>query len=59
MTIVGLTLRSTRTPPALSSALSLVHASSAPLIASVQVGPVSFIRKATSLGSETLIAVLP
>jgi hypothetical protein len=40
----GLTLRSTRTPPALSSALSLHLASSAPLIASAQAGPVSFIR---------------
>jgi hypothetical protein len=41
---VGLTLRSTRTPPALSSALSLRYASSAPFIASAQAGPVSFIR---------------
>ena len=41
---VGLTLRSTRTPPALSSVPSLVPASSAPLSASVQAGPVSFIR---------------
>jgi hypothetical protein len=40
----GLTLRSTRTPPALSSALSLRSASPASFIASVQAGPVSFIR---------------
>ena len=40
----GLTLRSTRTPPALPSALSQHPTSSAPLIASVQAGPVSFIR---------------
>ena len=40
----GLTLSSTRTPPALSSAPSLHSASPAPLIASVQAGPVSFIR---------------
>jgi hypothetical protein len=39
-----LTLRSTRTPPALPSALSLLPASSAPLMASVQAGPVSFTR---------------
>jgi hypothetical protein len=42
--VVGLTLRSTRTPPALSSVLSLRLASSASFIASVQAGPVSFIR---------------
>ena len=40
----GLTLRSTRTPPALSFALSLLHASSAPLSPSVQAGPVTFLR---------------
>jgi len=41
---IRLTLRSTRTPPALSSALSLRSASSASFSASVQAGPVSFIR---------------
>ena len=41
---VGLTLRSTRTPPALPSARSQLLASSALLSASVQAGPVSFIR---------------
>jgi hypothetical protein len=41
---VALTLRSTRTPPALSSALSQLPASSAPLSASAQAGPVSFFR---------------
>jgi Na+/proline symporter len=41
---VGLTLRSTRTPPALSSALSQLLAISAPFSASAQAGPVSFIR---------------
>jgi len=40
----GLTLRSTRTPPALPPALSQLLANSAPFIASVQAGPVSFIR---------------
>jgi len=35
----GLTPSSTRTPPALPSALTLHHASSAPLVASVQAGP--------------------
>ena len=40
----GLTLRSTRAPPALSSVLSQLPASSASLSASVQAGPVSFIR---------------
>ena len=40
----ALTLRSTRTPPALPSALSQYSASPAPLVASVQAGPVSFIR---------------
>ncbi len=35
----GLTLRSTRTPPALPSVLSQLPASSAPLVASVQAGP--------------------
>ena len=40
----GLTLSSTRTPPAVSRALSLLHASSASLSASVQAGPVSHIR---------------
>jgi len=39
-----LTPRSSRTPPALSSALSQHFAISAPLIASVQAGPLSFIR---------------
>jgi hypothetical protein len=42
--VSGLTLRSTRTPLALSSALSLVPVSSASLSISVQAGPVSFIR---------------
>ena len=42
--LAGLTRSSTRTPPALSSALSLVLASSAPLIAPVQAAPVSFLR---------------
>jgi hypothetical protein len=41
---LGLTLRSTRTPPALPSALFQLLASSAPFSASVQAGPVSFIR---------------
>ena len=36
-----LTLRSTRTPPGSSSALSLHFGSSAPLVASVQAGPVN------------------
>jgi hypothetical protein len=40
----GLTLSSTRTPPALSSALSLHSSSSASFSASVQAGPVSFLR---------------
>ncbi len=40
----GLTLGSTRTPPALPSALSQFPASSAPLSASVQAGPVSLVR---------------
>jgi hypothetical protein len=40
----ALTSRSTRTPPALPSVLFLLLASSAPLVASVQAGPVSFIR---------------
>ena len=39
-----LTLRCTRTPPALRSVLSHHFAFSAPLVASVQAGPVSFIR---------------
>ena len=39
-----LTSRSTRTPPALSSALSRLPAFSALLIVSVQAGPVSFVR---------------
>ena len=39
-----LTFRSTRTPPALAGALFLVLAISAPLVASAQAGPVSFIR---------------
>jgi len=42
--LVGLTLSSTRTPPALSSVLSQHLATSAPLIVSVQAWPVSFIR---------------
>jgi len=43
--VTHLTLRSTRTPPALPSALSLLPASSAPLIVSVQARPVSsFVR---------------
>ncbi len=40
----GLTSSSTRTPPALLFALSKLLASSASLVASVQAGPVSFIR---------------
>jgi len=40
----GLTLSSTRTPPALSSALSQLPTSSASFSTSVQAGPVSFIR---------------
>ena len=40
----ALTSRSTRTPPALSGVLFLVLASSTPLSASAQAGPVSFIR---------------
>ena len=40
----GLTFRSTRTPPTLPSALSLVPSSSASLSASAQAGPVSFDR---------------
>jgi len=40
----GLTFRSTRTAPALPSALSLVPSSSAPLVTSVQAGPVTFLR---------------
>jgi hypothetical protein len=43
-TLSGLTLRSTRTPPALPSVLSQHFAISAPLIASVQAWPVSFLR---------------
>ena len=42
--LCGLTLSSTRTPPALPSVLSHRFASSAPFSASVQAGPVSFIR---------------
>jgi hypothetical protein len=41
---IGLTLRSTRTPPALPSALSQLLTSSAPLSALAQAGPVSFFR---------------
>jgi len=41
---VGLTFRSTRTPPALSAALSQLLASSASFSASAQAGPVSFFR---------------
>jgi hypothetical protein len=40
----GLTLRCTRTPPALSSDLSQYFANSDSLIASAQARPVSFIR---------------
>ena len=40
----GLTLRSSRTPPALSSALSQLFAISAPLIVSAQAWPLSFFR---------------
>jgi len=40
---LAITFRSTRTPPALSSALSLHSASSASFTASVQAGPVSSI----------------
>jgi len=40
----GLTVRSSRTPPALPSALSQHFAISAPLIVSVQARPLSFIR---------------
>ena len=45
-TLLGqhLTFRSTRTPPALPPALSQLLAIPAPLIASVQAGPVSFLR---------------
>ena len=42
--MAGLTPSSTRTPPALAGVPSLRTASSAPFIASVQAGPVSFIR---------------
>ena len=42
--LAGLTLSSTRTPPAFSSVLSHLPASSAPFSASVQAGPVSSIR---------------
>ena len=42
--VAGLTLRSSRTPPALSSALSQHLAISASFIVSVQAGPVSFFR---------------
>ena len=42
--LVGLTLGSTRTPPALSPALSHLPAFSASLSASVQAGPVSLVR---------------
>ena len=41
---LGLTVSSTRTPPALSSAPSQLPASSAPLSASAQARPVSFVR---------------
>ncbi len=44
--LIALTPSSTRTPPALPSALSQQFASSAPLSASVQAGPVDFIRQA-------------
>ncbi len=44
MSQARLTLRSSRTPPALPSALSQHFAISAPLIASVQAGPLTFIR---------------
>ncbi len=39
-----LTLGSTRTPPAMSPTLSQLPASSAPLSASAQAGPVSLVR---------------
>jgi hypothetical protein len=42
--VLGLTLRSSRTPPALPSALSQLLATSAPLVVSVQAWPLSFIR---------------
>ena len=44
---LALTLHSTRTPPALSFALSQLPASSAPFSVSVQAGPLSFIRQPT------------
>jgi hypothetical protein len=44
MKLFALTLRSSRTPPALPSALSQHFAVSAPLIVSVQARPLSFIR---------------
>jgi len=44
MASMRLTFRSTRTPPALPSALSHHFASSASLSASVQAGPVTFLR---------------
>jgi hypothetical protein len=40
----GLTPSSTRTPPALPSALSQLHAISASFVASAQAVPVSFLR---------------
>jgi hypothetical protein len=42
--MIGLTLGSTRTPPALPSALSQLLAIPALLSASVQAGPVSLVR---------------
>jgi len=44
LALAALTLRCTRTPPTLPSVLSQLLASSAPLNASAQAGPVSFIR---------------
>jgi hypothetical protein len=44
LSLIGLTPRSTWTPPALPSALSQYFAFSAPFSASVQAGPVSFFR---------------
>jgi len=42
--LVGLTLSSTRTPPALSSVLSQLPASPTPPNAPAQAGPVSLVR---------------
>ena len=43
-TLIGLTLSSSRTPPAFPSALSQHFAIPAPLIVSVQAWPLSFLR---------------